>query len=85
MRRLPRWLRRRVPRLVWPWQGPEAGLALLDTIDRASVATYQPFWAVSAHLLRQIGNHAGAAEAYDRAIGLTEDPATRRFLLERRG
>ena len=65
-------------------QGPGAGLALLDTIDRASIATYQPFWAVSAHLLRQVGNVAAAAEAYDRAIGLTEDPATRRFLLERR-
>jgi RNA polymerase sigma-70 factor (ECF subfamily) len=66
-------------------QGPGAGLAMLDTIDRASIATYQPFWAVSAHLMRQLGNRAGAAEAYDRAIGLTEDPATRRFLLERRG
>jgi RNA polymerase sigma-70 factor (ECF subfamily) len=66
-------------------QGPCAGLALLDTIERASIATYQPFWAVSAHLLRQVGNQAGAVEAYDRAIGLTEDPATRRFLLERRG
>jgi RNA polymerase sigma-70 factor (ECF subfamily) len=66
-------------------QGPGAGLALLDGIERASVATYQPFWAVSAHLLRQTGNHAQAEEAYDRAIGLTEDPAARRFLLERRG
>jgi RNA polymerase sigma-70 factor (ECF subfamily) len=66
-------------------QGPGAGLALLDRIDRASVATYQPFWAVSAHLLRHVGNHSGAADAYDRAIGLTEDPAARRFLLERRG
>src|SRR5262249_24873723 len=66
-------------------QGPSAGLALLDAIDRASVVTYQPFWAVSAHLLRQVGNHAGAAEAYDRAVGPTEDPAARRFLLERRG
>jgi RNA polymerase sigma-70 factor (ECF subfamily) len=66
-------------------QGASAGLALLDTIDRASIATYQPFWAVSAHLLCEVGNRAGAAEAYDRAIGLTEDPATRQFLLERRG
>lgn len=62
-----------------------AGLSLLDTIDRAAVARYQPFWAVRAHLLRQVGETADAAEAYDRAIGLTEDPATRRFLLERRG
>ena len=65
--------------------GAPAGLALLDTIDRAAVATYQPFWAVRAHLLRQVGEGADAVEAYDRAIGLTEDPATRRFLLERRG
>ena len=65
--------------------GPGAGLTLLDAIDRGSVATYQPFWAVSAHLLRQSGNYAAAAEAYDRAIGLTEDPAARQFLLERRG
>jgi len=65
--------------------GAAAGLALLDTIDRAAVATYQPFWAVRAHLLRQVGEGADAVEAYDRAIGLTEDPAIRRFLLERRG
>jgi len=65
--------------------GAAAGLALLDTIDRAAVATYQPFWAVRAHLLRQLGEGVDAVEAYDRAIGLTEDPAIRRFLLERRG
>ncbi len=65
--------------------GAAAGLARLDTIDRATVATYQPFWAVRAHLLRQMGDSADAVEAYDRAIGLTEDPATRRFLVERRG
>ena len=61
------------------------GLALLDAIDRSDVATYQPYWAVRAHLLRGTGDAAGASEAYDRAIGLTEDPAIRRFLLERRG
>jgi len=65
--------------------GAAGGLALLDTIDRAAVATYQPFWAVRAHLLRQVGEGADAVEAYDRAIGLTEDPAIRRFLPERRG
>ncbi len=59
--------------------GAAAGLALLDTIDSAAVATYQPFWAVRAHLLRQAGEAADAAEAYDRAIGLTEDPATRQI------
>jgi RNA polymerase sigma-70 factor (ECF subfamily) len=59
-------------------------MALLDAIDRGAVSAYQPFWAVRAHLLREMGE-AGAREAYDRAIGLTEDPAIRRFLLERRG
>ncbi len=66
-------------------RGAPAGLSLLDTIDPADVSTYQPFWAVRAHLLQELGEAAGAAEAYDRAIGLSEDPAIRRFLLERRG
>jgi RNA polymerase sigma-70 factor (ECF subfamily) len=68
--------------------GAAAGLAQLDRIDRASVASYQPFWAVRAHLLRQAGETSAAAEvnaAYDRAIGLAQDPATRQFLLDRRG
>jgi RNA polymerase sigma-70 factor (ECF subfamily) len=39
---------------------------------------------VRAHLLRQLGQAKEAMESYDRAIGLTEDPAIRRFLLDRR-
>lgn len=66
-------------------RGPAAGLALLDQLDRATVAAYQPYWAVRAHLLRGVGRSAEACEAFDRAIGLTEDEAVRRFLLERRG
>jgi len=65
--------------------GPADGLALLDQIDRGAAATYQPYWAVRAHLLRSLGRRAEAAEAYDRAIGLAVDPATRDFLLARRG
>jgi len=71
--------------------GAAAGLAELDRIDRASVSSYQPFWAVRAHLLQQAGETSAAAEvaevnaAYDRAIGLAQDPATRQFLLDRRG
>lgn len=63
---------------------PAAGLALLDAMDEPAVATYQPYWAVRAHLLRLLDRGPEAAEAYDRAIGLTEDPAVRRFLLDRR-
>jgi RNA polymerase sigma-70 factor (ECF subfamily) len=65
--------------------GPAAGLAALDTIARHRVSTYQPYWAVRAHLLRRLGRSCDASEAFDRAIGLAEDPAVRAFLLQRRG
>lgn len=64
---------------------PMAGLAALDTIARERVSTYQPYWAVRAHLLKRLGRVCDAMDAFDRAIGLTEDPAVRAFLLERRG
>jgi len=65
-------------------QGPEAGLTLLDQIDSQAVISYQPYWAVRAHFLRQLGRPHAAAEAYERAIGLSDDPAVRTFLTERR-
>ncbi len=65
-------------------RGPEAGLALLDRIDLQTVTSYQPYWAVRAHLLRQLGRPQSATEAYDRAIALSEDSAVRAFLTERR-
>jgi predicted RNA polymerase sigma factor len=65
-------------------RGPEAGLALLDQIDAQAVSSYQPYWAVRAHFLRQLGRSHAATEAFDRAIGLTEDGAVRAFLAERR-
>ena len=65
--------------------GPEAGLAALAGIDQDDVFAYQPYWAVRAHLLQRLGKTSEAAEAFDRAIGLAEDPAVRQFLLQRRG
>jgi predicted RNA polymerase sigma factor len=65
--------------------GPEAGLAVLDGIDPDAVSGYQPYWAVRAHLLRRLGKTSEAVDAFDRAIGLAEDPAVRQFLLQRRG
>jgi RNA polymerase sigma-70 factor (ECF subfamily) len=65
--------------------GPEAGLAVLESIDADAVSQYQPYWAVRAHLLQRLGKTRGAADAYDRAIGLAEDPAVREFLLQKRG
>jgi predicted RNA polymerase sigma factor len=65
--------------------GPQAGLAVLDAIESDVVSSYQPYWAVRAHLLQQLGKTPEALDAYDRAIGLAEDPAVRQFLLKRRG
>jgi len=66
-------------------QGAASGLALLDQIEPQSVVTYQPYWAVRAHLLQKLQRAAEAAEAFERAIGLSEDPAVRTFLVERGG
>jgi RNA polymerase sigma-70 factor (ECF subfamily) len=66
-------------------KGSEAGLAVLDAIDAGAVLDYQPYWAVRAHLLQRLGKASEAADAFERAIGLAEDPAVREFLLQRRG
>jgi predicted RNA polymerase sigma factor len=65
--------------------GPEAGLAVLDTIALEDVSSYQPYWAVRAHLLQRLGKITEALDAYDRAIALSEDHAVREFLLQKRG
>lgn len=62
-------------------RGATAGWALLEAIPAEAVASYQPYWALAAHLLRRLGRPADAA--YERAIGLCEDPAMRAFLLRR--
>jgi predicted RNA polymerase sigma factor len=66
-------------------RGPEAGLAILETITPDAVSHYQPYWAVRAHLLQRLGKTSEASDAYDRAAGLAEDPAVREFLLQKRG
>jgi RNA polymerase sigma-70 factor (ECF subfamily) len=62
-------------------RGAAAGWALLEAIPAEAVAGYQPYWALAAHLLRRLGQPAEAA--YERAIGLCEDPAMRAFLMRR--
>jgi predicted RNA polymerase sigma factor len=58
----------------------EAGLEALGAIPREAIDAYQPYWALSAHLLKRLGRQAEATAAYARAIGLCEEPAVRRFL-----
>ena len=65
-------------------RGPAAGMAMLDAIDVGAVSGYQPYWAVRAHLLQLLGKIPEALDAYERAIGLAEDPAVREFLLQKR-
>lgn len=64
--------------------GPEAGLSAMESIDPQAVSRYQPYWAVRAHLMQRLGKLREASEAFDRAVGLAEDPAVRQFLLQKR-
>ena len=62
---------------------PADGLRLLQQIDATATAAYQPYWALRAHLLSDLGFDDDANTAYQRAIGLSEDPAVRDFLRNR--
>ena len=66
-------------------RGPAAGLELLDQSAALSDSSFQPYWAVRADFLKRLGRTEEASQAYDLAIGLTQEAAVRRFLLERRG
>jgi RNA polymerase sigma-70 factor (ECF subfamily) len=64
--------------------GPHAGLALLaPLLTDARLDRYQPLHATHAELLRRVGDDAGAAAAYARAIELSAN-AVQRSELERR-
>ncbi|HEY9556236.1 MAG TPA: RNA polymerase sigma factor, partial [Acidimicrobiales bacterium] len=54
--------------------GPEVGLEVLESIDRATLADYQPYHAARADLLARTGDQVAAVKAYDRAIELTTNP-----------
>jgi RNA polymerase sigma-70 factor (ECF subfamily) len=65
--------------------GAERGLALLEAIEPAETRhTYQPYWSARAHLLEHSSRPRDACDAFDRAIGLSEDSDVRRFLAEKR-
>jgi RNA polymerase sigma-70 factor (ECF subfamily) len=57
--------------MAWP---------LLQMIPAEAVASYQPYWALTAHLLKRMGQTTQSADAYRRAVGLSEDSALRAFL-----
>jgi len=65
-------------------RGPEAGLALLATLDDdARMAQHHRLDAVRAHLFERAGDVDGARESYRRAARRTTSLPERRYLEER--
>jgi RNA polymerase sigma-70 factor (ECF subfamily) len=65
-------------------EGPQAGLDLLAQLDQSgSLKTYQPFYAAQADLLRRAGYPHQAADAYTKAIALTENEVEQAYLQRR--
>ena len=64
--------------------GPAVALTLLASIEQeGTLGDYQPFYAAKAELLRRTESYQHAAQAYDRAISLTQNTAERQFLKQR--
>jgi RNA polymerase sigma-70 factor (ECF subfamily) len=61
-------------------EGPEAGLALVDSLD---LEGYQYFHSTRADLLRRLGRADEARAAFERALELARAEPERRFLLRR--
>ncbi|MFC8731168.1 RNA polymerase sigma factor [Luteimicrobium sp. NPDC057192] len=60
-------------------EGPRAGLDLLGPLaDRCRA--FQPYWATRGDLLARAGEAAQARTAWARAVDLTTDPPSRRYL-----
>jgi RNA polymerase sigma-70 factor, ECF subfamily len=65
-------------------QGPEAGLALMDSLaESGALAGYHLLPAARADLLRRLGRRAEAADAYSEALALAGTDAERRYLTRR--
>jgi predicted RNA polymerase sigma factor len=70
--------------VVGELHGAPAALVALDALSRDKrLADYQPYWAARAELLAKTGALTDSRQAYELAIGLERDPATRRFLQQR--
>jgi len=64
--------------------GPAAGLALIDSINREeNLSDYYWLYAAQADLYRRQGNTAAASAAYQKALNLTQLEPERRYLQKR--
>jgi predicted RNA polymerase sigma factor len=64
-------------------QDADAAWAQLEAIPAGSVVSYQPYWACAAHVLRLLGRHPESRAAAERAAGLSDDSAVRKFIVRR--
>jgi RNA polymerase sigma-70 factor (ECF subfamily) len=65
-------------------QGPDAGLALVDQLGKdPRLRDYHLLPATRADLLRRLGRHAEAADAYERTLTLAPSDTERRYLTRR--
>jgi RNA polymerase sigma-70 factor (ECF subfamily) len=61
-------------------RGANAGWRLLKEVPADAAESYQPYWALRAHLLKAMQCDADALAANQRAIDLCRDPAMRAWL-----
>ena len=61
-------------------RGATEGWEALAIVPADMVRSYRPYWATRAHIAARLGQTDEARESYVRAIGLSADEATRRFL-----
>ncbi len=61
-------------------QGLEIGIEALKNLPPEITQNYQPYWALKASLLFKLGRSTEAINAYDIAIGLSQDEAVKNFL-----
>ncbi|WP_421761593.1 RNA polymerase sigma factor [Devosia sp.] len=63
--------------------GPEAGLALIDSLAAGELASFRYLHAARADLLRRLGRKSEARLAYEAALQRTEQAIERQFLASR--
>ncbi|MBN9452005.1 MAG: RNA polymerase sigma factor [Bosea sp.] len=65
-------------------EGPEAGLALIDALaEEPALKRYHLLPSVRGDLLAKLGRHLEAAEAFERAVALTQNARERALMQER--
>jgi RNA polymerase sigma-70 factor (ECF subfamily) len=65
--------------------GPEAGIAIIDSLAVGDLQNYHLLHAARADLFRRLGSREQAASSYRRALALVSNDSERRFLERRLG